>query len=69
MQSYVAHILGPTGGVVDVRRFDCASDQEAIERARNFVPTLGLELRCMDRLVIRLSAKSLTFASPLLSQH
>jgi hypothetical protein len=53
MNKYEAHVIGPAGTVVDVRRFECATDREAIERARQFVPALGVELRCEGRLVCR----------------
>lgn len=58
MPKYEASIIGPKGGVVDTRHFECATDAEAIERARGFVPALGFDLYCGDRLISRQPAKA-----------
>jgi hypothetical protein len=57
-RDYEARIVGPRGGVADVRRFKCATDAEATERARSFVPMLGVELWCSDRFIGRYPAKA-----------
>jgi hypothetical protein len=61
MPKYETSIIGPQGGVVDTRHFACATDAEAIERARDFVPALGFDLHCGDRFVGREQSKATTF--------
>jgi hypothetical protein len=55
--NYEAFIIGPTGKYVDVWRFGCGSDIEAIRRARDFFPSLGVELWRDGRIVGKYPAK------------
>jgi hypothetical protein len=60
MFNYEARILSQKSSVVDVRRFQCATDTEAKGKARDFIQTLAVELWCDGRLVGRLPPKIAT---------
>jgi hypothetical protein len=57
MPAYRAYVVGEDGHFKNAHEFECTSDAEAREWARQLVDHRDLELWCLDRFIEKISSR------------